>query len=193
MEILGKILGSQARVKIMRLFLLNKDTAFSNKEIAKRSRVSMDAVRREVKLLESVGFLRKRSNDVIFDYTFRYAREIEGLLVTTNTLDKDTILNIFKKSGKIKLLVTAGIFIRNKDSRVDLLIVGDSLKKGHIEEGVRKMEAELGRELSYAVFETKEFIYRINMYDKLIRDILDFPNEVLLQAKELSTQVLKKA
>ena len=193
MEILGKILGSQARVKIMRLFLLNKDTVFSNKEIAKRSRVSLDAVRREVKLLESIGFLRKRSSDVIFDYTFRYAKEIEGLLITTNTLDQDTILNIFKKSGKIKLLLTAGIFIQNKDSRVDLLIVGDSLKKGHIEEGVRKMEAELGRELAYAVFDTKEFIYRINMYDKLIRDILDFPNDVLVQAKELSTQVLKKA
>ena len=43
------------------------------------------------------------------------------------------------------------------------------------------------------LFETKEFIYRLNMYDKLVRDIIDYPHEVILQAKELSTQALKKA
>jgi hypothetical protein len=50
-----------------------------------------------------------------------------------------------------------------------------------------------GAELTYAVFDTKEFLYRLNMYDKLIRDILDYPHEVVLQSKELSTQTLKKA
>jgi hypothetical protein len=55
------------------------------------------------------------------------------------------------------------------------------------------MEAEIGGELSYAVFETKEFLYRLNMYDKLVRDILDYPHEVVVQAKELSTQALRKA
>ena len=72
------------------------------------------------------------------------------------------------------------------------MIVGDNLKKVAIEGGIRKLEAEIGAELTYAVFNTKEFVYRLNMYDKLVRDILDFPHEVLLQVKELSTQILKK-
>ena len=73
------------------------------------------------------------------------------------------------------------------------------MKKNKIEEGVRKIEAEIGTELVYAIFDTKEFVYRLNMYDKLVRDILDYPHEVLLQAKgflgftELSTSALKKA
>ena len=71
---------------------------------------------------------------------------------------------------------------------MDLLIVGDKLKRGKIEEGIKKIEAEIGIELVYAVFETKEFIYRLNMYDKLVRDVLDYPHQVILQAKELSTQ-----
>ena len=62
------------------------------------------------------------------------------------------------------------------------------MKRSRIEEGIKKIEAELGIELVYAMFETKEFIYRLNMYDKLIRDILDYPHEVVLQAKELSMQ-----
>jgi hypothetical protein len=66
------------------------------------------------------------------------------------------------------------------------------MKKSKVEEEIRKLEAEIGAELSYALFDTKEFSYRLNMYDKLVRDILDFPHEVVFQAKELSTQALKK-
>ena len=73
------------------------------------------------------------------------------------------------------------------------MIVGDKMNKAKIEKGVKRLEAEIGVELAYAIFNTKEFIYRLNMYDKLVRDILDFPHEVLVQAKELSTQTLKKA
>jgi hypothetical protein len=193
MEILGKLLGSLARVKIMRLFLLNQGEGFTSKDIAKRSRVSKDALRKELKLLASIGFIKKRSKDFIFNPTFKYGTEIEGLLVNSDTVDSESILEIFKKTGKVKLVIASGVFIKNKDSRVDLLIVGDKLKRSKIEDGVRRLEAEIGMELVYAVFDGKEFAYRLNMYDKLIRDILDFPHEVIFQSKELSTQSLKKA
>lgn len=193
MEILGKILGSPARVKIMRLFLLNRSKSFTTKDIIKRSRVGASIVRRELKLLDSVGFIKKRTVLWFFNPFFKYGAEFEGLLVSSDSLDKETVTSLFKKVGRVKLLAVSGVFIKNKDSRVDLLIVGDKLKKSKIEEVVRKLEAEIGIELTYAVFETKEFIYRLNMYDKLVRDILDFPHEVILQAKELSTQSLKKA
>ena len=193
MEILGKILGNPARVKIMRLFLLNKEKGFKNKDVIKRSRVSPEAVRRELKLLASVGFIKKHNLDWSFNSLFKYAGEFEELLVSSDTLDKNILVNNLKKAGRVKLLLVSGIFIKNQDSRVDLLVVGDKIKKSKIEEEVRKMEAEIGTELTYAVFDTKEFAYRLNMYDKLVRDILDFPHEVLLQTKELSTQALKKS
>jgi len=193
MEILGKILGSPARVKIMRLFLLNKDNGLKNKEIIKRSRVSSSVARSELKLLLSVGFIKKRGINYYFNYSFKYASEFESLLmIGSDTLDKNSILNNFKKAGKLKLVLISGVFIKDKDRRVDLLIVGDKMKKGKVEEGVRKLEAEIGSELIYALFDTKEFFYRLNMYDKLVRDILDFPHEIVLQTKELSTQALKK-
>lgn len=195
MEILGKILGNPARVKIMRLFLLNKSKSFRSKDIANRSRVSSDAVRRELNLLNSVGFIRKSNSipsEFSFNYSFKYANAFEELLLRSDSLNKKTILNNFKKVGKMKLMIVAGVFIKNEDSRVDLLIVGDNMKKRKIEEGVRRIEAEVGTELVYAVFDTEDFLYRLKMYDKLVRDILDFPHEVLLQVKELSTPLLKK-
>ena len=196
MEILGKILGNGARVKIMRLFLLNRSKGFKNKDIVKRSRISPDAVRRELRLLASVNFIKRHSLaslDWYFNPLFKYGEEFKDLLLSSDTLNKQVILNNFKKVGRVKLIIISGIFIKNDDSRVDLLIVGDKMKRGKIEKGVHKLEAEIGVELIYAIFDTKEFIYRLNMYDKLVRDILDYPHEVLLQAKELSTQTLKKS
>ncbi|MDQ3245195.1 MAG: hypothetical protein M3P22_02550 [bacterium] len=192
MEILGKILGSVARVKVMRLFLLNKNKVFLSKDIILRSRVSADSVRKEIRVLGSINFLKKKGEGYIFDSNFKYVREFENLLISTDILDKEVVGDTFKKVGKLKLLVVSGIFIKNKDSRVDILLVGDNMKKNKIEESVRKMEAEVGTEMTYAIFSTKDFMYRLSMYDKLVRDILDYPHEVIFQAKELSTQALKK-
>ena len=192
MEILGKILGNPARVKIMRLFLLNRGKGFPSSDVAKRSRVNKMIVGRELRLLSSVGFIKKHTARWSYNSLFKYGGEFEDLLLSSDTLNRQAILDNFKKVGRIKLVIVSGMFLINHDSRVDLLIVGDKMKRGKIEEGIRRIEAEMGVELVYAVFETKEFIYRLNMYDKLVRDILDYPHEVVFQAKELSTQALKK-
>ena len=146
-------------------------------------------------MLESVNFIKKRSRtslDWYFNHSFKYANEFEDLLVRSDSLNRQKLLGHFKNVGRIKLVIVSGVFIKNRDSRVDLLVVGDKLKLGKIEKGVRKLEAEIGAELVYATFNTKDFVYRLSMYDKLVRDILDYPHEVLVQGKELSTHMLKK-
>jgi hypothetical protein len=193
MEILGKILGNPARVKIMRLFLLNRGKNFTTKDVIKRSRVTPDLARREIRLLASVGFIKKHKDDWSYNASFRYGGEFEDLLLSGDTVSHEAIADNFRKAGRVKLIIISGIFIKNHDSRVDLLVVGDKMKRNKIEEGIRKMEAEMGVELVYAVFDTKEFLYRLSMYDKLVRDIIDYPHEVVLQAKELSTHSLMKA
>ncbi len=196
MEILEKILGNGARVKLMKLFLLNKGKGFESRDIARRSRVSPRVVSRELRVLSSVGFIKKKSrtaSEWFLNTAFKYHKAFEDLLVRSDNLSSEAILNNFKKVGKVKFVVVAGVFIKNEDSRIDLLIVGDNLKRGRIEAGIRRLEAEIGTELAYSIFETKEFLYRLSMYDKLVRDILDFPHKVLLQTKDLSTQILEMA
>ena len=93
---------------------------------------------------------------------------------------KVEITDRFSAAGKIRLLLVAGIFIQDNDSRADLVLVGDRLKRGAIERAVKSMEAEIGRELNYAVFETSDFLYRMEAYDKFIRDLLDYPHEKII-------------
>ncbi len=193
MEILGKIFNSTARVKIMRLFLTNNAQVFEAKDIAHRSRVNPALARKEISLLSSAGFVKKSKKGFIFNQAFAYAAQMEDLLAGKTDIDKGALAKKFKNIGKIKLLIVSGAFIKNKEARVDILIVGDKINKKKVEESVAKLEAELGTELAYAIFDTAEFIYRFNMYDKLIHDILDFPHEAVLESKELSTQSLKKS
>ncbi len=192
MEVLGKLLGSEARVKLMRLFLLNRNKVFDMKEIQKRSLLKVEKIRAELRLLSSVDFIRRRTSGYYFNTNFKFQKEFENLLVGSDSLNIKNVAETFKKVGKVKLLLISGVFIKNPDSRIDLLIVGDKMKKSKIEEGIKKLEAELGTEITYAMFEYNEFIYRLNMYDKLIRDVLDFPHKVIIQVKELSDTVLQK-
>src|SRR3989338_6410415 len=207
MEILGKLFGSPALIKVMRLFLLNSGISFENKDIAKRSRINLSALRKELSLLFSIGFIirqkfvkeiesikkgkkiitKKRVEGWKINISFKYISELKDLLVGSDFLQKDDLATMFKKTGKVKLLLVAGIFIKNDDSRLDLMLVGDKLNKSKIEENIKRLGAEIGKELSYAIFETEEFVYRLDMYDKLVRDVVDYPHERIIESKEFST------
>jgi hypothetical protein len=78
------------------------------------------------------------------------------------------------------LVLIAGVLKHDPESRVDILIVGDHIKKGMLITAISTLEAELGKELRYAAFETADFKYRISVYDKLVKDILDYPHEKIL-------------
>jgi hypothetical protein len=179
-EILGKLFDSVNRVKMMRLFLLNPEISFSTQDISKRSKVTPALLRREIGLLRDAGLIKKHKNSWQLDPEFPFTQQLVSLLVNTEPFKRDEIARRFKNTGKIKLVIVSGIFISNEDSRADILVIGDYLKKASIEKIIHNMEAELGRELRYSVLDTEEFKYRIGIYDKFIRDILDYPHEKII-------------
>jgi len=78
------------------------------------------------------------------------------------------------------LTILSGIFINEENSRVDLFIVGDSIKKRKLFVFLRDLEAEVGKEIDYVVFSTADFNYRYDMFDRFIRDVLEKPHEKLI-------------
>lgn len=200
MDILGKLFGSESKVKIMRLFLFNPETPFAREDVAERARVSPELARaelallRRMRLLKNKGFSRrvvrskgkarkfvnKKVSGFILNASFPYLPELQRLLIDSSLLKGDQLLRKLNRTGKIKLVLTAGIFIANPDSRLDILVVGDHLRRSAVEHAIRGIEAEMGKELRYAAFETTEFNYRLGMYDKLIRDILDYPHTIVI-------------
>jgi hypothetical protein len=204
MEILAKLFGGQARVRMMRLFLLNEDS-FEIEDIVSRSRISKQNVRKELNALSSLGFIKSKTitkegsrgakKKVLawfLNQSFPYLSSIKDLLIDPSLLMQDDLIQKFKPIGKIKLMIISGVFIGDKESRVDLLIVGDKLKKNILQQIIKGLEADIGKELNYVVFDSQEFRYRLDMYDKLICDIIESSHEKLIDSGQLSTYVSNK-
>ena len=205
METLAKLFGGQARVRIMRLFLLNGDSNFEIEDVVSRSRVMKNNARKEINALSAMGFIKqktvskdgsrgskKKVSAWSINPNFQYLQSIREILIDPTLLLQEDLPQRFKQVGKIKLMIVSGVFIGNSKSRADVLIVGDKLKKNILQQVIKSLEAEIGKELDYVVFDSEEFKYRIDMYDKLICDIIDLPHEKLIDNGQLSTYVSKK-
>jgi hypothetical protein len=200
METLSKLFSGEARVRVMRLFLFNPEGFFSLEQIMEKARISIKEAKFEADVLQKAGMIRGRKSIHLIlvkrrgkvkevkkkiicwhlSPDFEYLLPLQNLLINTRPLRPNEILKRISSVGKLKLVIVSGVFIQNPDSRVDLLIVGDNLRRGSIDRIVKTMEAEIGKELTFASFETADFNYRLGMYDKLVRDIIDYPHQKLL-------------
>ena len=184
METLSKLFGSDTKVKIMRLFLFNPETVFDLKDITRRTKAESSKVRKEILNIEKTGLVKKVSKNgrksFALDSHFAYLLPLQNFLINTEPLQPKEIVKRILKLGSVKLIVIAGVFIQEPESRADILIVGDNVKRVVLENTIKTLEAEIGKELKYAYFTTLDFQYRLSMYDKLIRDILDYPHRKVL-------------
>lgn len=196
MEIIGKIFGSQARVKIMRLFLLNQNSCFDADDLFSKCKVSKTTAKKEMKILESPGFAKKKKfvkeykkgNKIkkkkvsgwCLNADFQYLVQLQGLLSITGSADKGGILKKIKNTGNIKMLVLSGVFLKDNEREVDVLIVGDNIKRKSLDSVMETIQSEVGKDINYAVFGSDEFNYRLSLHDRFIKDILDYPHERLV-------------
>ncbi len=167
-------------MKVMRLFIFNPGLILSLGEVAKRVKERPRIVRQDLRTLTKAGLIKKRAKGFALNQSYPYLRAVENFLVDATPLTHQEIIKRLSRGGNLKLILISGVFLHDKDSRVDLLVVGTNLKKARIISAILSIEAELGRELRYALFETADFQYRMGIYDKLIRDILDYPHQRVL-------------
>ena len=181
MTSVSHIFGGEAKVKIMRLFIFNPGSTFSSSEVANRVKEKPNKTRRELGILTKAGLIKRRARGFILDHTYTYLPAVENFLIDANPMtEKEIIRNISLAASSIKLVLISGVFLHDRDSRVDILVVGDHLKQSKLVSIMSSIEAELGKELRYAAFETLDFQYRLGIYDKLIRDILDSQHQKIL-------------
>ena len=178
--VLDKLLGGSARVRLLRLFLLNPESSFEPKAIRLKSKVKNPLLRRELIALRSIGFIKKAGKGLKLSRSFEFLSPLRDLLLSTEPFKDDEIVGRFRNAGSMKCIVVSGVFTQSPDSRIDVLLVGDRLKRSKLENALKDMESEVGKELSYAIFDTPEFKYRMEVYDKFVRDILDYPHRVLI-------------
>ncbi len=194
MEALGKLFGSIAKIKVMKLFLFNGDSIFDRQDVAKRSKISSRASLQELTLLVKAGFLKKKTfmkesgksgrkkrlQGFVLNQEFGYLEPLQTLLMYSAPMQNKEISKRLSGIGKVKAVVVSGIFIQDSESRLDMLVVGDDVSQNRLKNVISNMESEIGRELRFALLDTADFKYRQGVCDRLIRDVFEFPHRIVV-------------
>lgn len=199
--ILEKLFGGEATVKVLRLFLFNENLALTQEEIASKVHTNFEWTKNAIDYLEKLGFFKKRSGFRDFPIkngkkghktvkkrmalwlvnpNFPMTDALRQFFHRANIVSPKEVISKLSSTGNLKLITISGMFLEDNEARLDLLVVGDNLKKASFDKGVGAIEALLGREIRYATFETPEFLYRYGMYDRLVRDVFDYKHEKIL-------------
>lgn len=190
---LSVLFGNPALVKLLRLFLFNPSAVLSIDDILRRARLVRHTARTELAVLERAGIIKKKRTATTLesgkrkqmqgygiDLKFPKLVALQSFLFDTAPLDSKTVLRHLRKAGKLDVVVMCGIFTRTFEGRLDLILASKKLQQGKVESAIRTLEAELGIEIRFAAFNTEDFLYRLGMYDKLTRDVFDYPYQILI-------------
>ena len=183
MDPLARVFGTPARLKLLRLFYFNPHLAFSFSDISERTKLTPELVRKELGVLLTSKLLRRSGGTGELHYSvnrhFKHYEALETFLRTTTDVTPERMLEQFRRTGTLKLVILSGYFTGTQQSTVDCLLVGDIDEK-RATKAIHSIEAELGRELRYSVLSAEDFRYRQGVYDRLVRDVLDYPHRVLI-------------
>ncbi len=179
---------SQVRVEILKLFLLRPAVSYHVREIARRVGTEINAVRRELANLASLGMLQSsaQKNRVYYQLRrdFPFLHEILGLIVKEEGLGKS--LAGPRSGGEVKFAFVSIPFLLGRvagPQDVDLLIVGRvPLRK--VTDIVKEEEKHRGQEINYAVLSEREFEELKKRRDPTILNALLQPKVVLTPGAE---------
>ena len=200
---LSILFGSQARVKLLRFFLFNPSKDFTFDEISRRARLVRRTARTEMNALEKAGVIKKkqiyvqlpdkkkktRAHGYTLNKDFPELQALQTFLFETAPLDGKTLIRHLRKAGKLDFVCITGVFLRDFERRLDVLLAMDKLSQAKVENAMRALEAELGIEIRYAAFNSEELVYRVGMYDKLTRDVFDYKYQILIDKIDVQNEL----
>jgi biotin operon repressor len=193
--LIEKLFGGEVRVRILRYFLSHKEDILTIEEIIEKLKLGKSETLKEIKNLKDIGFLQDAEVLEYYEKVkkptikkaigmqkgFALADKLSELLLDFRLADKEDMADNFKKYGKVKLFCLGGVFIDGSKGGIDIMVVGENLNRNGIEKYIQKLEAEFGTELSFSLFETDEFKYRVSMYDRFIRDFFQAKHEKVIE------------
>lgn len=175
---LEDLIISRVRVKLLQIFLTEPGQMIHVRELVRRSKEEINAVRRELAHMDKAGMVSKEHRANRLYYTFRkdYPLYYDLLeLITKTTGLGGAILRNKNKLGRVKFAMLSGKIARNipgSAEKVDLLIVGNVVIP-EVAALVREEEVRRGREIFFTPMTEEEFAFRKKKKDPFILGILE--------------------
>jgi hypothetical protein len=180
--------------------MLHEKVSLTAVEIIEKNKMEAKTSREEAKKvlaqLVNAKFLYSRTINkqkaYFLNSKYSFYDELKWLVVKSNIYPQCEQLNRVKNLGDVKLALVSGIFINNKKSKTDLLLVVDNLSRAKLGHLIKELEAEMGREINYSLMNLEEFKYRLKMFDKFVLEILEQPHEVIVNEVEGMIKEIKR-
>lgn len=201
---LAILFGNAARVKLLRFFLFNPSRVFQFDEISKRARLVRRTARTEISSLEKAGVIKQKTIYIeLEDHTkktkaigytlnkdFPELQALQTFLFETAPIDGKNLLKHLRTAGVLDFVGISGVFVRDFEQRLDVLIAMKKFSQSKIEKAIRSLEAEVGIEIRFAAMSTEDLMYRVGMYDKLTRDFFDYNHQVIVDKAGVKDEVM---
>lgn len=193
-DILATLFGTGEKARVMRFFVLNPGKSFLLTEVRDKTRLATPDTRKNITLLTKIDLVKVNTRDgkkrFMLNDQFMYYQELRNLFIKSNTYPHCSEVQNMKSLGRVTLVAISGVFMNYAHAELDLLIVGDRIKRPTLNEKIARIEAEIGHEVRYSKMTTEDFLYRLEMMDRFLIDFLTGPHDAILNTIPESTQFL---
>lgn len=156
------LIRSKTARKVLTIFITNPDKKFYIRQMERLIDKPVSAVRRELKKLESSGFLLSKEEARVKFYWVNKAYpildEIRRIVLKTQGLG-DRLRELIKKTPGIKAAFIYGSVAREEEkasSDIDLMIIGD-IDSVKLHSEISKIEDRIKRTVNYCLMNEKDF------------------------------------
>lgn len=193
---LEHLFGSKTRQKLLRFFFNNPQKDFFVREITRSLNLQINAVRRELDHLTAAEVVAQRSQPESGDAFANQATEskkkyyslnptgslnpeLKALLIKDRLVKEKELIKSLQDLSSVEYLMLAGRLVGVDGAPTDLLVVGNIGSK-ELRRLVKLFETEGGEEIRYTLLSTKEFLYRRDVADKFLTDLLNKKTMILV-------------
>src|SRR3989338_7652256 len=176
--VLKALFSSQTRIKLLSTFLLHPEQEYFIRELTRLLDEQINSIRRELENMKRIGLVKSRTRNrkkyFRIDLEFPLYTDLRNMFGKAVQGETAVIAELKRLSG-LKFLVLAGSFVGESDP-VDLLIVGE-VKRDAVEK-LLAHDPSL-RSVKYSIFSVPDFLYRLNLKDKFIKETVDSPTHIV--------------
>lgn len=159
---LDTLITSKTRIKLLMKFFLNSQSESYLRSLEQEFGESSNSIRLELNKFEKAGLLTSsnKGNKKLFKANTNHALydDIHNILLKFIGLDR-IIDTVVEKLGDLSKVYLVGDFAKGKDSDIiDLLFVGENIKKNYLIHLIEKSEKLVKRRIRYIVLKKSELV-----------------------------------
>lgn len=173
---LEHLFGSKTRAQLLAFFFSHPDQAYFTREVTRKIRGHLTAVRRELENLTRLGilthegkgrkkFFRANPDSIIF-------HELKRVLFKSQIMVELDLLRRLGQIGGVFAVALTGFFVSDDQALTDLLIIG-SLNRRKLHRLMTTIQRELDHPVRYTSFGRREFGLRFDIADRFLYSILE--------------------